>query len=131
MYCPKNSNSFLLLVDGHFPQKLTEKPVTIEGNPVIGLKKSNQTLIRLSNYIKKYERFSRYRIKSMKGGFHLHFLVFPFAYHFYTRVITRVESTFWNLDALLIFITQRVPALRGFWDFKKKLLYAKFVLVGL
>ena len=90
------NNSLLLLLDGNFPQKLTEKPVTIEGNPVIGLKKSNQTLIRLSDYIKKYDRFARYRIKSMKGGCHLHLLVFPFVYHFHTRMIAQVESTFWN-----------------------------------
>ena len=72
---------------------------------MIGLKKSNQTLIRLSDYIKKYDRFSRYRIKSMKGGFHLHLLVFPFVYHFRTIMIAQVESTFGNLTELFIFIT--------------------------
>ena len=101
----KCSKNLLLLLDGNFPQKLKEKPVTIEGNPVIGLKKSNQTLIRLSNYIKKYERFSRYRIKSMKGGFCLHLLVFPFVYHFRTIMIAQVESTFWNITKLFIFTT--------------------------
>ena len=70
--------SLLLLTDGNFPQKFEQKPVTIEDLPVKGLKHSNQTVIRLSDYIKKYDNFARYRIESMRGRFHLHLLLYPF-----------------------------------------------------
>ena len=38
------------------------------------------------------------------GGFHLHHLVFPFVYQFYTRMTAQVESTFWKSSKLFIFI---------------------------
>ena len=43
--------------------------------------------------------------KHFFGGFHLHILVFPFIYQFYTRMTTLVQSQFQNPSELFIFIS--------------------------
>ena len=42
------------------------------------------------------------------GGFHIHLLVLPFVYQFYTRMTTLVESTFWNLAEIITFQNNRL-----------------------
>ena len=48
------------------------------------------------------------------GGFHVHLLVYPFIYHFFTRKSALVESTFSNPAELFIFISFHIH-FKIFW----------------
>ena len=50
----------------HTPQKLDWDPFLLKGTPILALQNSGQTVVKLSDYIRGYKNYARFRIKGLK-----------------------------------------------------------------